>query len=366
MPHVFTFGVPNYFNFTFQAGPKSPSLGLANETVDVESLPNDNVDLDAGNRWKAHNPSPSEDIYPEARNELKTVVFSPSCGTSTGNTASSPCSPCGPCGTLSRLPLEIRIMVYSRVLKFDKYIRQAHRFLDRYPPIMAEEVKHIEAIDAALLRTCRTVYHETVHVLYGMNRFHFRKPRDIEKFAHVGLGRRPFGWYRTVSEPAPCGRLTMIRFMTLRMSSECVGDDRKQLWSSWCDFFYPSKEQDQLVGFPALEWLALDLTDWALTAGDAAKVRVTPFLKKLRPTGGLRHLTLIGVYHEQNLHDFKHGFVRQGGTFRPASCSVKAVATTTVTHDNLPEVSMYVRSIVEEDRASQAILQGYGNAALAV
>ena len=80
--------------------------------------------------------------------------------------------------------------------------------------------------------------------------------------------------------------------------------------------------------------------------------QVKPFLKKLRPTGGLRHLTLIGVTHEQNLRDFKHGFVKQGGTFRPASSTIKTVPTTTVTHDDLPEVSMYVRAIVEKDRAS--------------
>ena len=63
----------------------------------------------------------------------------------------------------------------------------------------------------------------------------------------------------------------------------------------------------------------------------------------------------MGVNHEQNLRDFKHGFVRQGGTFRPASCSVKTVSTVTVTHDDLPEVSAYVRAIVEKDRASGAI-----------
>ena len=93
-----------------------------------------------------------------------------------------------------------------------------------------------------------------------------------------------------------------------------------------------------------------------------ATLQVKPFLQKLRPTGGLRHLTLIGVVHEQNLCDFKHGFVRQGGTFRPASSSVKTVATTTVTHDDLPEVSMYVRAIIEKDRASRTLLPNDENA----
>ena len=88
-------------------------------------------------------------------------------------------------------------------------------------------------------------------------------------------------------------------------------------------------------------------------------LKVKPFLRKLRPTGGLQHLTLVGVVHEQNLRDFKHGFVRQGGTFRPAPQAVKTVATTTVSHDDLPEVSMFVRAIVEKDRASRAISANY-------
>lgn len=92
--------------------------------------------------------------------------------------------------------------------------------------------------------------------------------------------------------------------------------------------------------------------------------QVKPFLKKLRPTGGLKHLTLIGVHHEQNLRDFKHGFVRQGGTFRPGSSTVKTIKTTTVTHDELPDVSMYVRAIVEKDRASRAISKHCENATL--
>lgn len=66
--------------------------------------------------------------------------------------------------------------------------------------------------------------------------------------------------------------------------------------------------------------------------------------------------------HEQNLRDFKHGFVRHGGTFREAPVSVTRVSTVTVTHDDVPEVSMYVRAIVEKDMASRAILQSNENA----
>ena len=265
MPQMFTFGIPNYFQFTFRHGPRTPSR--ADETVDVESDLKDNTGSDTSNQVKALVSSPSEGTYLPTKNVVKTLVSSPSF--ITRSIASSPC------GTLGKLPLELRTMVYKRVLKFDKCIRHAPKFLDRHPPILAEEATHIEAIDAALLRTCRTVYQEAVHILYGMNRFNFRKPEDIEKFAHFGLGNTPFGYYRTASEPlstvgnAPYGRLTMIRLLNLRFNG-----GRSASWSSWCEFFYPPEKQGQMVGFPALEWLSLDLRDWGLESEDASKIRV--------------------------------------------------------------------------------------------
>ena len=84
-----------------------------------------------------------------------------------------------------------------------------------------------------------------------------------------------------------------------------------------------------------------------------------PFLEKLRPTGGLIHLTLMGIQHKQNICDFKYGFVQQGGTFfRTMSPSGKKVKTIKVTHDDLRMVSPYVRAIVEKDRALMATSQG--------
>ncbi len=339
MPLIFTFDIPSYFNFTFRAGPRSPSPADETALVDLDSK--DNTDPSTSNNSKALTTSPSKDTYLNASNEVRALASSPFSGTTSS-----------PCGTLSKLPLELRIMVYKRVLRFERHIKQAHRFLERYPPIMANQGTHVEAIDPALLRTCCAIYNEAIHILYGMNHFHFSTLKDIEVFEHVGLENTPFGFYRTASEPTSYGRLTMIRWMTLRIGSESDPADSKKIWSLWRDFFYPPKDQDQLIKFPALEWLALDLIEWDLNAGDASKVRVRPFLNKLRPEGGLKHLKLIGVSHEQNLRDFKHGFVKEGGMFRSASTPNKKVPTTTVTHEDLSEVSMYVRAIVEKDRAS--------------
>ena len=79
-------------------------------------------------------------------------------------------------------------------------------------------------------------------------------------------------------------------------------------------------------------------------------------MERLRPPGGFAHLTLIGVKHEQNIRDFKHGFVHQGETF-VASPSGKKVKNIKVTHNDLRMVSPYVRAIVEKDRALMATLQ---------
>ena len=57
------------------------------------------------------------------------------------------------------------------VLNYEMHISRANDFLGPKPPIMAGEAKHIGAIDSALLRTCRAIYHETIVILYAMNWF---------------------------------------------------------------------------------------------------------------------------------------------------------------------------------------------------
>lgn len=70
---------------------------------------------------------------------------------------------------------------------------------------------------------------------------------------------------------------------------------------------------------------------------------------------------LLGVKHEQNICDFKYGFVQQGGTFWTASPSDKKFKNIKVTHDDLRMVSPYVRAIVEKDRVLMATSQSHGN-----
>ena len=253
MPVIFTFGVPNLFSFTFRAGPTLP--GLLNGTVHDESSPSVTNDC-------------------EASKKVNTIAPVPSYGR--GKTVSSPC------GTLSKLPLEIRIMIYRNVLKYKSHIDQPHMFLGLHLPILAEGGRHFEAIDSALLRTCKAIYCEAILILYGTNGFRFLKPSDIKEFAHAGLGSTPFGFYRnnTTRKPSSAvqnalyGRLTMIRRINLKLKPEHKGDDLQKIWSYWSDFFYPPEEQDQLIAFPDLKFLVLDFTDWKLKHGNSSKIRV--------------------------------------------------------------------------------------------
>ena len=232
--------------------------GLADGTIDGESNSSDNRES-------------------ESSKEVRLIAPLPSHGND--NKSSSPC------GSLNKLPLEVRNMIYTNVMKYKKSINRPHRFLGRQQSILAEDNEHIQVIDATLLRTCKAIYYEAIHILYGKNRFYFLKPSDIEDFAHLGLGNIPFGFYGAISKSAsvvnnaPCGRLTMIRWLYLKLSSENYRDDLQKVWSFWSNFFYPPEKQDHLVGFPALERLSLDLTDWRLGGVITSNIRVCPIAR---------------------------------------------------------------------------------------
>ena len=245
--------------------------GLANGTINGESSSTGNKNPKARKGIKAHKGI-------KARKDIKAIASSSIHGT--GNTDSLPC------GTLSKVPREVRNMIYTNVIVIELHenILRRHRFLGRQPCILAQDSKHLQSVDAALLRTCKAIYHEAIRILYGKNSFYFLKPSDIEDFAHLGLGSIPFGFYGAISKSAsvvknaPYGRLTMIQRLSLRLSSENSRDDLQKVWSFWSDFLYPAEKQDHLLGFPALGSLGLDLTDWKLNAGDASEIRVSRFV----------------------------------------------------------------------------------------
>ena len=190
-----------------------------------------------------------------------------------------------PCGTLKKFPVEVRFMIYRKVLEYKKHINRPHRFLGPQPPMTAGTSKYIEAIDATLLRTCKAIYREATCVLYRNNFFYFKRPSDIKAFAHFGLDTTPFGCYNN----APSGRLTLIRHLNLKLGAENKEDDFTKTWSFWSNFFYPLDELDQSIRFPALVGLNLNLKDWKLESGDASKLRVCSYFAHFQPLASTLH-----------------------------------------------------------------------------
>ena len=73
--------------------------------------------------------------------------------------------------------------------------------------------------------------------------------------------------------------------------------------------------------------------------------QVESFLERLRPRGGLAMLQLIGIHNQQNLYDFKHGFVRPGGKFIAKDEQGNMVAM-----DETPrKLTRNVRRFIEKD-----------------
>ena len=91
--------------------------------------------------------------------------------------------------SLFRLPPEIRTMIYQELLVSESRIRNADRYLVcTQTPILSER-KRIHDVDAVFMRTCRSVYDETMPILYGNNVFLFENPDNIRYFRSKGLER---------------------------------------------------------------------------------------------------------------------------------------------------------------------------------
>ena len=56
--------------------------------------------------------------------------------------------------------------------------------------------------------------------------------------------------------------------------------------------------------------------------------------------------------HKQNLIDFKHGFLKEGGTFMTLDDMNSAIERDTMSLKDLPTVSKGVRDILQRERAS--------------
>jgi len=166
-------------------------------------------------------------------------------------------------------------------------------------------------------------------ILYGHNTFEFASANAIRSFQSKSLIGYPLAFNFKL---APMGRLTMIRSVILCLNAEyrwhsTIGvngqhgpPNRDHIWRDWSTTLF--SESDDLcpwggrsgLGFPALEKLTLDFSEWQLSENEGLLVK--PFLKKLGESGGLQEFVLEGVKHQPTIEQFRKGLVREGGTFR--------------------------------------------------
>ncbi|KAK3178895.1 hypothetical protein OEA41_001032 [Lepraria neglecta] len=226
-----------------------------------------------------------------------------------------------PLGLFGKLPVEIREAIWALLLFLPSpngMIKDAYKLIGDWESIRKSAIPVIDVVKSGILRTSRAILAETLPVLYGDNTFYFSSARDIVEFGHRGIETD----YRThfATQPAIYGRNSMVRLAYLKISAldgrfyRDVDKENDHIWSEWRDFF-TSEILYRPMGFPALERLVLDFTDWRLTAAESSALTVQPIVDKLRESGGLKELMIKGIREKQTLLDLKRGLLNEGGRF---------------------------------------------------
>ena len=186
-----------------------------------------------------------------------------------------------PLGLFGKLPFEIREAIWKLLLLLpspNDMIKDAYKMVGERESIRKSAIPVIDIVKSGISRTSRTIHAETIPILYGGNTFYFSSTRDIMEFGHRGIETD----YRTLFaiQPAIYGRNSMVRLAYLKISGlgsrffRDVEKDNDHIWTEWREFF-TSKVHYRPMGFPALEGLVLDFTDWQLTAAESSALTVS-------------------------------------------------------------------------------------------
>ncbi|KAL2041665.1 hypothetical protein N7G274_005449 [Stereocaulon virgatum] len=249
----------------------------------------------------------------------------------------------------SKCATEIRLMIYKNLLVVSGFIIDPHRQLAHEKPIVLSGRKPIPGLDARIMRTCGAIYIESIPVLYGLNRFRFCSKKAVRWFQANSSAVSRFSSVPNFSPlNTPEGRLTLLRTVLINFGPKESDDlpslsgriiargthrsaappNREKLWHPWAyDPF--SDYGNRHVGFPALENLTLDFSDWMLT--DAEGLVTQSIIDMFGPltSGGearLQKLVVNGISHKPTLQKLKNGLVKRGGIFKiinPGSCTTQ-------------------------------------------
>ena len=166
-------------------------------------------------------------------------------------------------------------------------------------------------------------------MLYEQNTFYFCSNWDISDFAHnpardVVRDEHLERLFRYIVRPY--GRMSLIRSVILRLGPMFPSNpSREALGQTWAAFLETNNSPRSRGGFPALERLTLDLSDWLPGPGETEALNVQPLVQKFRRSEGLQELTVKGINDQLNLSDLKKGLVRSGGRFRVVACNDREI-----------------------------------------
>jgi len=185
-------------------------------------------------------------------------------------------------GIFAKLPPEVRIMIWKATLVSEGAITRAHTLIAPQKDIKVSYHPPVADIDAAILRTCRTIYHEALSILYGHSRFFFCSVSEIQNFRSCRLPRLSATehgiQYIFGLKPEIHGRFTFVRriylFLDSRDFPQSLQHRLETPWQEWCEFFEPEEREKETLDFPALEDLSLDFGDWKLRGGESSRIRV--------------------------------------------------------------------------------------------
>jgi len=95
------------------------------------------------------------------------------------------------CAFLTKLPLELRKMVYEHLLVCGEIITPDRQVLGEgrrmYLELNGVDYTPAKGLDATILQSCEAIYHEAYPILYGQNVFEFQDAYDISGFKSRGI-----------------------------------------------------------------------------------------------------------------------------------------------------------------------------------
>jgi len=131
----------------------------------------------------------------------------------------------GHCAFFTKLPLELRKLIYEHLLVSDETITPDRQLVgdkrENYLERNGDDYTPAKGLDATILQSCEAVYDEAYPILYGQNNFHFHDSLELYDFKADGM--KPI--YGMVFFSIPCaGTRVLFYWQTPRKTpfSSCA------------------------------------------------------------------------------------------------------------------------------------------------